>query len=111
MRPPTRSSLSGTRYDPATRYEGALIVDDLLPNSSLLTVDGWGHTSLFLSVCADEATAAYLLEGTTPAPGTVCTQDFDPFPVVGAQRADDTLAQRQSLRREVMSEVAIYPVR
>ncbi len=101
----------GTRYDPATRYEGALIVDDLLPNSSLLTVDGWGHSSLFLSVCADEAIAAYLLEGTTPPPGTVCTQDFDPFPVVGAQRADDTLAQRQALRREVMSEIAMFPAR
>jgi pimeloyl-ACP methyl ester carboxylesterase len=100
----------GTRYDPATRYEGALIVDELLPNSSLLTVDGWGHTSLFLSVCADEATAAYLLEGIIPAPGTVCSQDFDPF-AVGAERSDGTLAQRQALRGEVMSEIAIFPAR
>jgi pimeloyl-ACP methyl ester carboxylesterase len=100
----------GTRYDPATRYEGALIVDELLPNSSLLTVDGWGHTSLFLSVCADEATAAYLLEGITPASGTVCSQDFDPF-AVGAERSDGTVAQRQELRSEVMSEIAIFPVR
>ena len=43
----------GNRFDPATRYEGALTVDALLPNSRLLTVEGWGHTSLFLSACAD----------------------------------------------------------
>ena len=43
-------------------------------------------------------------------PGTVCTQDFDPFAVVAAQRADDTLAQRQALRREVMSESRHLPV-
>lgn len=34
-------------YDPATRYEGAVVVDRLLPRSRLLTVHGWGHTSLF----------------------------------------------------------------
>ena len=48
----------GTRYDPATRYEGAEAVRALLPNSSLLTVEGWGHTSLFLSRCADRVVLA-----------------------------------------------------
>ena len=55
------------------------IVDWLLPNSRLLTVHGWGHTSLFLSQCADAAVARYLLETVTPAPGTVCEQDVVPF--------------------------------
>jgi pimeloyl-ACP methyl ester carboxylesterase len=69
----------GTQFDPATRYQGALTVAGLLPNSALLTVHGWGHTSLFLSQCADAAIASYLLEVVTPAPGTVCEQDVVPF--------------------------------
>ena len=43
----------GNLFDPATRYQGAVIASNLLPNSRLLTVHGWGHTSLFVSSCAD----------------------------------------------------------
>jgi pimeloyl-ACP methyl ester carboxylesterase len=69
----------GAKWDPATRYEGAQIAHDLLPNSALLTVDSWGHTSLFTSACADAAIAAYLIAVTTPAVGTTCTQDLVPW--------------------------------
>jgi pimeloyl-ACP methyl ester carboxylesterase len=69
----------GNHFDPATRYEGAVTVAGLLPNSRLLTVHGWGHTSLFLSACADAAASLYLLEVTLPVPGTVCEQDHVPF--------------------------------
>ena len=69
----------GNLFDPATRYEGAVTVAGLLPNSRLLTVAGWGHASLFLSQCADTAVANYLVDGTLPAPGTVCNQDIVPF--------------------------------
>jgi pimeloyl-ACP methyl ester carboxylesterase len=69
----------GAKWDPATRYEGAVIAHDLLPNSALLTVDAWGHTSLFTSACADAAIAAYLISVATPAPGTVCDQDLVPW--------------------------------
>jgi pimeloyl-ACP methyl ester carboxylesterase len=97
----------GTRYDPATPYEGAVIVADLLSNSSLLTVEGWGHTSQLLSVCADDVVTDYLLTGKTPPPGTTCTQDFLPF--------DDDLtaelALRQAVRGAVMSEAAFFPYR
>jgi pimeloyl-ACP methyl ester carboxylesterase len=96
----------GNLFDPATRYEGAVTVHDLLPNSSLLTVAGWGHTSLFLSACADQAVARYLLDGTAPPPGTVCTQDVGPFDVSSSQ-----VTLRQSVRAEVMSEVAYVPPR
>jgi pimeloyl-ACP methyl ester carboxylesterase len=68
----------GTRYDPATRYEGAVTVDALLPNSRLLTVEGWGHTSLFLSACADAIASTYLVTRNAPATST-CTQDVTPF--------------------------------
>ena len=69
----------GNVFDPATRYEGAQTVAGLLPNSRLLTVHGWGHTSLQLSQCADAVAAAYLLSVSLPAPGTVCEQDHVPF--------------------------------
>jgi pimeloyl-ACP methyl ester carboxylesterase len=69
----------GNRFDPATRYEGAVTLADLLPRSALLTVDGWGHTSLLRSTCADQVVARYLLDGATPAPGTACAQDVLPF--------------------------------
>lgn len=69
----------GNLFDPATRYEGAVTAHNLLPNSALLTVHGWGHTSLFLSQCADAAIARYLVDVVTPAPGTVCEQDHVPF--------------------------------
>ena len=70
----------GNRFDPATRYEGALTVDALLPNSRLLTVEGWGHTSLFLSsVRRCRTDAPYLVNLTLPAPGTVPEQDHVPF--------------------------------
>jgi pimeloyl-ACP methyl ester carboxylesterase len=74
----------GTLHDPATRYQGALVARSLLPNSALLTVNGWAHTSLFLSACADEAIAAYLIRVKTPRPGTVCNQDLVPFVDFGA---------------------------
>ncbi len=69
----------GNTFDPATRYEGAQIVDRLMPRSALLTVHGWGHTSLFLSGCADRAIARYLIRGETPPTGATCEQDEVPF--------------------------------
>ena len=71
----------GTRFDPATRYQGAQKVDDLLPRSRLLTVQGWGHTSLGLSRCADNTIARYLVAGALPKVGAVCRQDVGPFDV------------------------------
>jgi TAP-like protein len=51
----------GNRFDPATPYHGAVTVDRLLPRSRLLTLDGWGHTSMFLSSCVDAHVNTYLL--------------------------------------------------
>jgi pimeloyl-ACP methyl ester carboxylesterase len=70
----------GNYFDPATRYEGAVTLANLMPSSRLLTLDGWGHTSLFLSTCIDAAITRYLVDRTLPAVGTVCEQDIDrPF--------------------------------
>ena len=69
----------GNLFDPATRYQGAQIVHRLMPNSALLTVRAWGHTSLFLSHCVDRISVEYLISGTTPEAGTICRQDAVPF--------------------------------
>jgi hypothetical protein len=42
-------------------------------------VHAWGHTSLFLSTCADKAIGHYLLTAQPPARGKVCQQDVVPF--------------------------------
>lgn len=69
----------GNQFDPATRYEGALTVSTLLPNSRLLTLHAWGHTSLFRSRCADQIASQYLVALALPPVGTVCEQDHVPF--------------------------------
>ena len=51
----------------------------LLPNSRLVTVHGWGHTSLFLSACADAVQTRYLVDLALPPIGTVSNQDHVPF--------------------------------
>jgi pimeloyl-ACP methyl ester carboxylesterase len=69
----------GNRFDPATPYHGAVTVDRLLPRSRLLTLAGWGHTSLFASACIDAHVSTYLLTTRVPPRGTVCAPDVVPF--------------------------------
>jgi pimeloyl-ACP methyl ester carboxylesterase len=69
----------GNRNDPATRYQDAVSTAGLLGRGRLLTVAGWGHTSLFLSSCADAYVSRYLLTGRVSPKGTVCDVDVVPF--------------------------------
>jgi pimeloyl-ACP methyl ester carboxylesterase len=69
----------GNFYDPATPYQGAQMVADMLPGARLLSLDGWGHTSLGQSRCIDSYVSAYLLRQELPPPGTVCPPDTVPF--------------------------------
>ncbi len=69
----------GNRYDPATPYSGAQTVARMLPSSRLLTLDGWGHTSLGKSSCVDAAVSRYLVRQQLPADGAVCRPDGVPF--------------------------------
>jgi pimeloyl-ACP methyl ester carboxylesterase len=79
----------GNLFDPATPYHGAVTVDRLLPRSRLLTLAGWGHTSLFASACIDAWVSRYLLTTRVPPKGTVCQPDVVPFaePSTTAQAA------------------------
>ena len=79
---PTSSPLLviGNIYDPATPYSEARVVAHTVPGARLLTVNGYGHTSLAApSACATAAFDAYTISGRLPARGTVCGQDVAPF--------------------------------
>ncbi|NJP34122.1 alpha/beta hydrolase [Micromonospora thermarum] len=69
----------GNYWDPATNYQGAVAAAKLLPNSRLLSSDSWGHTAYGTSACVTGTVDAYLIRGTLPAKGTVCTGDIQPF--------------------------------
>ena len=72
--------LVGTTFDPATPYANAQRVARLLGNAILLTHAGYGHTSeADPSQCVEHATSAYLVRLLTPAKGTVCQSDRQPF--------------------------------
>lgn len=102
----------GNYFDPATRYEGAQAVASLLPNSRLLSLNGWGHCSLFLSQGLEQAVADYLLNGTLPAEGTVYNQDLTPFKDFGPAFAAGNGAQaRASLVPALVPEAVRKGVR
>lgn len=72
----------GTRFDPATNYGFTAPYASLWPDARMLTVDGWGHTTIGRSNCADAAIAEYLV--TLEADdGAVCQQDLVPFAPAG----------------------------
>jgi hypothetical protein len=79
MPAPPVGTCDGNLFDPATRCQDAVTASTLLPNSPLLTVHAWGHTSPFRSQCADEVAADYLVNLVLPPTGTVCEQDHVPF--------------------------------
>ena len=69
----------GNRNDPATRYQAAESTRLIMPRSRLITLEGSGHTSLFLSRCVDRYLNLYLLTGAVPAEDSVCQVDVVPF--------------------------------
>lgn len=93
--------VASTEFDPATPYSGAKAVAHLLPNSRLVTVAGWGHTTPGLSACADKITATYLLSGALPKTDTLCQQDYLPFGLPGAALALSDEAVTSSRRSQV----------
>jgi hypothetical protein len=62
------------------RRERRLLAARRLGNAVLLTHDGYGHLShRDPSTCVIQATSRYLVNLTTPPPGTVCPSDRLPF--------------------------------
>jgi pimeloyl-ACP methyl ester carboxylesterase len=63
-----------TTHDPATPYQWGERVAAELDNARLLTWDGYNHTAYREgSACIEGAVNAYLLKGTLPKEGTVCS--------------------------------------
>lgn len=71
----------GITGDPATNYNNSvLLAERQLSRATLLKVSGFGHTVWANpSACASGHMAAYLINGTLPAKGTTCEQDFTLF--------------------------------
>lgn len=69
----------GNRHDPATSYQAAVDVAQLIPRSRLLSSTNWGHTAYGESACATAHVDRYLVAGTLPAAGTWCTDGREPF--------------------------------
>lgn len=68
----------GITGDHATPFQYAEVLTEELGNATLLTLDGQGHAASFTgrSSCIDTAVTDYLVAGTMPAKGQVCTDDF-----------------------------------
>jgi pimeloyl-ACP methyl ester carboxylesterase len=68
-------------HDPFTPIWGARAGVAQLHNARLLTVNGDGHTSMYVepSACRDSAELAYLVSGKLPPSGKVCPVDALPF--------------------------------
>ncbi len=66
----------GTTRDPATPYQWALGLHKVLLNSTLITLNGDGHTGANRgSTCVDKAMNRYLLTGKPPARDITCDTD------------------------------------
>lgn len=69
-----------TLYDPATPYRSGQAMTRQLGNARLLTVAGYGHTTLLNpSSCVAAHETAYLIRGVLPPRDTICRQDVPPF--------------------------------
>ncbi|PSL01554.1 alpha/beta hydrolase family protein [Haloactinopolyspora alba] len=75
----------GTRYDPATPYDGTSRYAAHFPDARTMTVEGYGHTVLGKSRCADRVISNYLVRLDAPADGSTCGQDVPPFQAPGAR--------------------------
>jgi hypothetical protein len=63
----------GATGDPATPYVWAQHLAAELQHGVLVTWQGENHVAYYYSPCVRAADEAYLINGTLPAPGTVCT--------------------------------------
>jgi pimeloyl-ACP methyl ester carboxylesterase len=63
----------GTTGDPVTPYSWAVALAKELTGGTLLTWQGRSHVAYFYSPCVRDTVQAYLLAGTVPATGSVCT--------------------------------------
>jgi hypothetical protein len=63
----------GTTGDPVTPYAWAVALAKELTGGTLLTWQGRSHVAYFYSPCVRNGVQAYLVAGTVPATGSMCT--------------------------------------
>lgn len=90
----------GTTNDPATPYEWAVELADLLESAVLYTVEGDGHTAFLSIPCVEAVVVRYLVDLELPDDGESCADDTDtdPFPPPGESEFDRVLAVFDCLR-------------
>jgi pimeloyl-ACP methyl ester carboxylesterase len=70
----------GTRFDPNTPFANARRLEQILGHATLLTHDGYGHTSTVdPSACVERAERRYFVSLIVPPRGAVCRSDHPPF--------------------------------
>jgi len=75
----------GSTLDPATPYEDAVLLDQQLANSVLVTVEASGHTAVVGDRCATDYAVDYLNDLVAPPEGAVC----EVLGVVGVEIVDN----------------------
>jgi pimeloyl-ACP methyl ester carboxylesterase len=65
--------VTGATKDPATPYQWAENLAHELRQGVLLTWEGQSHVAYYYSSCVRQIDQAYLVAGTLPGPGTVCS--------------------------------------
>lgn len=72
--------LVNSRFDAAGLFRRARVVENRMPGSRLLRVNGAGHPASFTdNPCVDRIVARYLINGLLPAAGTTCAAGGNPF--------------------------------
>ncbi|KAF5311060.1 hypothetical protein D9619_008146 [Psilocybe cf. subviscida] len=90
--------LVGNTADPVTPLWAAKKMSKGFKDSVVLTQDSAGHCSLSApSVCTQKHIRNYFIDGTLPAPGTMCHPVSPPFPVMGPASLFDKQAPLTSM--------------
>jgi pimeloyl-ACP methyl ester carboxylesterase len=87
----------GTRHDPATPYRNTRPYASLFPRATVVTLNGWGHTTLGQSRCTDAQVTDYLLEPRRHRADAVCATDVVPFTTPGPAAQDRADAARAAV--------------
>ncbi|MFE3757558.1 alpha/beta fold hydrolase [Nocardia tengchongensis] len=69
-----------SRFDPATPLQGAVAGAAQLARAQVVTIEGMGHSSMYVaSTCAERVKRDYLFSTELPPAGTGCAVDAAPF--------------------------------
>lgn len=90
----------GTTGDPATPYEWAVEMADLLSSGVLYTVEAQGHTAFLSAPCVDQVVTDYLVDLEVPVDGSSCANppSADVFLPAGESELDQIVALFDCLR-------------